>query len=264
MRFFKVAFRLGASPDSSTITPPCSVVVNRSLSRVRSRLSEDALEPTVTNAAGIQPLHLFPIRTTSGCCDVCAYVSGEVVVTKEETLSRTLESTSSNILYTPVRCTHDMISSRNYTDLDLCFLRGPVMFIGAIPQLDGRRIFITIEEWHKRTWVVFILCFIHLAPFRRPVTVGSRRFRRVIDIHALGLLACDHEEHTGIGTKDTWLFKPSAVESNSGSKISIASSDRKNANRDSYEGIRERTSAITLALNPTGIFGFPPRSFLGF
>lgn len=63
MIFFNAVFKLGASPDSSTITPPLPVVVNRSFSRVRSLLSEETLEPTVTNAAGIQPLYLLPVKT---------------------------------------------------------------------------------------------------------------------------------------------------------------------------------------------------------
>ena len=59
MMFFNVVLRFGASPDSSTITPPSPVVVNRSLSRVKSRPREETLDPTVSSAEGMQPLYLF-------------------------------------------------------------------------------------------------------------------------------------------------------------------------------------------------------------
>jgi hypothetical protein len=58
MIFFRAVFKLGASPDSNTTTLPSSVDINWSLSRDNSLLSEDTLEPTVTKAVGIQPLHL--------------------------------------------------------------------------------------------------------------------------------------------------------------------------------------------------------------
>ena len=59
MMFFKVVFRLGASPDSSTITLPSSVDINWSLRRDSSLLSDETLEPTVTKAVGIHPSHLY-------------------------------------------------------------------------------------------------------------------------------------------------------------------------------------------------------------
>ena len=61
MMFFNVVLRLGASPDSRTTTPPSPVVVNRSLSRVKSRPREETLDPTVTSAEGIHPLYLVSL-----------------------------------------------------------------------------------------------------------------------------------------------------------------------------------------------------------
>lgn len=58
MMFLRDVLRLGESPDSRTTTPPSPLVINWSLRRESNRLSDDTLEPTVTNAVGIHPLQL--------------------------------------------------------------------------------------------------------------------------------------------------------------------------------------------------------------
>lgn len=61
MIFFSAVFRLGASPDSNTTTPPCSRLVKWLLSLDNSLLSDETLEPTVTSAVGMQPSYLHLI-----------------------------------------------------------------------------------------------------------------------------------------------------------------------------------------------------------
>lgn len=89
MMFFSVVFRLGASPDSSTTTPPSPVELNWSFKRESSRPREETFDPTVTNVAGMHPLYLFPIRFRNSSVPLMGYpyVSNEVDLTKVEILS---------------------------------------------------------------------------------------------------------------------------------------------------------------------------------
>lgn len=100
MMFFNDVFRFGASPDSSTITPPSPDVINWSLRRDNSLLREDTLEPTVTKAVGIHPLDLDNSQNCSLSSNHGSpYVCGDVSCTKDRTSVRTPESTSSRIAF---------------------------------------------------------------------------------------------------------------------------------------------------------------------
>lgn len=141
---------------------------------------------------------------------------------KDSTLSRTLESTSSNTPYTTVRDTSASTFRHSlHTNLDLCLLFGPQSLISVIPQLDRRRALFSVQKRRKRTMLCFsgsLLMFLllpgfHLSPLRWPFVMRfpGFRIRRLVDIHALLILA-PFFTHVRTG-KHTWVFNPSRDES---------------------------------------------------
>ena len=116
-------------------------------------------------------------------------------------------------------------NSKAHTDLNLCLLRRQKVFICAISQVDGRWTFVAIEKRNKDTLASSVIHFVDFATLFWPVIPRYWLLGRVINIHALGAVSFGRGHR--IRTDSTWLFKPSDVESGSGSNESIASSGRR-------------------------------------